>query len=83
MLVLLSQLAAEDVNAPTTHVAVSGALHVAHRLYADAWPLWSSAGEDPAALRWQRDAALFEVAGSARRQRAQRAWERLAGIART
>ena len=76
-LVLLSELAAEDANAPTTHVALAGALHAAHRLYADAQPLWAAAGDDPAAMRWQRDAALFEVAGTARRQRAERAWERL------
>ena len=76
-LVLFSQLATEDAHASTTHVALAGALHVAHRLYADAQPLWAAAGEDPAAMRWQRDAALFEVAGTARRQRAQRAWDRL------
>ncbi len=76
-LVLFSQLASEDVHAAATHVALAGALHVAHRLYVDAQPLWAAAGEDPAAMRWQRDAALFEVAGTARRQRAQRAWERL------
>jgi acyl-CoA dehydrogenase len=76
-LVLLSELAAADANAPTTHVALAGALHVAHRLYADAQPLWAAAGDDPAATRWQRDAALFEVAGTARRQRAERAWERV------
>jgi acyl-CoA dehydrogenase len=76
-LVLFSRLASEDAHAATTHVALAGALHVAHRLYADAQPLWAAAGDDPVALRWQRDAALFEVAGTARRQRAQRGWERL------
>jgi acyl-CoA dehydrogenase len=76
-LALLSQLASEDTRAAATHVALAGALHVAHRLYADAQPLWAAAGDDPAAVRWQRDAALFEVAGTARRQRAQRAWEHL------
>jgi alkylation response protein AidB-like acyl-CoA dehydrogenase len=76
-LVLFAQLAAEDADASTTHVALAGALHAAHRLYADAQPLWAAAGADPAAMRWQRDAALFEVAGTARRQRAQRAWDRL------
>jgi hypothetical protein len=76
-LVLFSQLASEDAHAAATHVALAGALHDAHRLYADAQPLWSAAGDDPAAMRWERDAALFEVAGTARRQRAQRAWERL------
>jgi hypothetical protein len=65
-LVLLSELADEDARAPATHVALAGALHLAPRLYADAQP-----------MRWQRDAALFEVAGTARRQRAERAWERL------
>lgn len=76
-LVLFSELATEDAHASTTHVALAGALHFAHRLYLDAQPLWAEAGEDPAAMRWQRDAALFDVAGTARRQRAQRAWERL------
>jgi hypothetical protein len=75
-LTLLSQLAGEDSRAALTHIALAGALHIAHRLYADASPLWSAAGGD-AAARWQRDAALFEVAGSAREQRAARAWERL------
>ena len=46
-------------------------------MYADATPLWAATGDDPAAQRWQRDAPLFEVAGSAREQRAERAWERL------
>jgi len=76
-LALLSALAAEDVSAASTHVALAGALRFAHRLYADAAPLWAAAGDDPASRRWQRDAALFEVAGSARRQRAERAWQRL------
>ena len=74
---LLSQLAGEDSSAASTHIALAGALRIAHRLYANALPLWATAGDDPAAQRWQRDAALFEVAGSAREQRAERAWERL------
>ena len=74
---VLSQLARDDARAASTHVALAGALHIAHRLYADASALWAAAGDDPAAQRWQRDVALFEVAGSARAQRAERAWERL------
>jgi acyl-CoA dehydrogenase len=74
---LLSQLAGEDSRAASTHIALAGALRIAHRLYADAMPLWAATGDDPAAQRWQRDAPLFEVAGSAREQRAERAWERL------
>jgi len=76
-LALLSQLAGEDSRAASTHIALAGALRIAHRLYADALPLWAAGGDDPAAQRWQRDAALFEVAGSARAQRAERAWERI------
>jgi acyl-CoA dehydrogenase len=73
----LSNLAAEDPQAAATHLPLAGALHTAHRLYDDAAPLWAAAAEDPAAQRWQRDAALFKVAGSARAQRAARAWQRL------
>jgi alkylation response protein AidB-like acyl-CoA dehydrogenase len=76
---LLLHLAGEDTRAAATHVALAGALRFAHRLYADASALWAAAGADPAAQRWQRDALLFEVAGSAREQRAARAWERLGG----
>ena len=77
VLSLLSQLASEDARAASMHIALAGALRIAHRLYGDALPLWAAAGNDPAAQRWQRDAALFEVAGSAREQRAERAWQRL------
>jgi len=74
---LLMLLACEDASAATTHVALAGALRIAHRLYADASALWAAVADDPAAHRWQRDAALFEVASTAREQRAARAWERL------
>ena len=74
---LLSQLAGEDVHAPSMHVGLAGALQAAHRLYTVAQPLWASCSDDPSARRWQRDVALFEIASSARRQRAKRAWERL------
>jgi len=77
-LALLSQLSGEDAGAASTHVALAGALRIAHRLYADAAPLWAAAADDPAAQRWRRDAALFEVAGPGRQQRAERAWQRLA-----
>jgi acyl-CoA dehydrogenase len=76
-LALLSHLAGEDARSAATHIALAGALRIAHRLCAEASPLWAAAGDDPAAGRWQRDAALFEVAGSAREQRAERAWQRL------
>jgi acyl-CoA dehydrogenase len=76
-LALLSAVAGAPADAPTTHVVLAGALAQAHALYAEAGRLWAAAGDDPAALRWTRDAALFDVAASARGQRAARAWERL------
>ena len=77
---VLVQLAREDAGAASTHVALAGALRIAHRLYADASLLWAASGDDAAAQRWQRDAPLFEVAGAAREQRAARAWERLGAV---
>jgi acyl-CoA dehydrogenase len=77
LLVLLADLCAARPDSPTVHIALSGALAQAHALYAEAGGLWAASGNDPAALRWHRDAALFDVAGSARRQRAERAWQRL------
>lgn len=76
-LVVLSDLAGAAADAPVTHVVLAGALAQAHALYAEAGTLWATTGDEPAASRWTRDAALFGVAGSARSQRAARAWERL------
>ena len=76
-MVVLCDVAGAAADAPATHVVLAGALAQAHALYAEAGTLWAAAGDDPAAQRWQRDAALFGVAGSARSQRAARAWERL------
>ena len=76
-LALLSDVAAAPADAPVSHLVLAGALAQAHALYAEAGTLWAAAGDDPAAQRWQRDAALFGVAGSARSQRTARAWERL------
>lgn len=74
---MFAELAAADARAPSVHVALAGALTIAHRIYAEAGALWSANAEDPAARRWLRDAALFEVAATARRQRAERAWASL------
>ena len=75
-LTALPAAAEDDANSPLTHIALEGALRLAHQIYADAAPLWSAAA-DAAATRWQRDSALFAVAGTARALRAARAWERL------
>lgn len=79
LLVTLSALSDADADAPCTHIALAGALAQAHALYSEAGALWATAGDDPAARRWQRDAALFAVASAARGQRALRAWQRLQG----
>jgi acyl-CoA dehydrogenase len=78
-IVVLCDVAGAAADAPATHVVLAGALAQAHALYAEAGTLWATAGDDAAAQRWQRDAALFGVAGAARSQRSARAWERLAG----
>ena len=76
-LATLAMLSEAAADAPVTHLVLAGALAQAHALYDEAGTLWAAAGDDPAAQRWQRDAALFAVASSARSQRAARAWERL------
>lgn len=75
----LCTLVTEDPLAPTTHVALAGALRQAQRLYTESAPLWAAAGDDTAAAHWRRDAALLQVAAAARAQRAVTAWARLAG----
>lgn len=76
-LAALGSAAAGPVDDPALHVMLAGALRIAHALYAEAGALWSALPEDAAARRWQRDAALFDVAHTARQARATRAWERL------
>ena len=73
----LADVAAARADAPATHVVLAGALAMAHTLYAEAGALWAATPDDPAAVRWLRDATLFNVASSARGQRTARAWERL------
>ena len=75
----LAMVAQSHRDAPTTHVALAGALHWAAALYDEAGALWATTPEDPASRRWLRDAPLFAVAAGARQLRAQRAWNRLSG----
>ncbi|WP_284617886.1 acyl-CoA dehydrogenase family protein [Aquabacterium humicola] len=77
-LALLAELAAAETLAATTHVALAGALQWLAPLFAEAGERFAAAG-DAVAARWPRDAALLQVAGAARAQRAARAWERLGG----
>jgi len=74
---LLLQLAGQDPDAASTHVLLGGALQLARQLYADVSTLHATTPDDAASQRWARDSALFNVAASARAQRAARAWQRL------
>ncbi len=75
----LVAVAADAPSAPGAHLMLAGAMHLADRLFGEADTLFARVPDDPAAQRWQRDRALLGVAASARAQRTQRAWERLAG----
>jgi hypothetical protein len=74
---MFAHLADDDARAAVVHLALAGAMAIAQRLYARAHPLWSASADDPAAARWLRDVPLFEVAETARRQRAAAAWQSL------
>ena len=76
-LALLATLAEQPAGAPETHLALAGALQWAAELHRQADALWTRTPDDPAARRWQRDLPLMNVAATARRLRAQRAWEAL------
>ncbi len=78
-LLSLEALAALPSLANTTHVALAGALAGVAALVTDADGYWQANAGDEAALRWQRDRALFTVAASQRAQRTERAWQRLEG----
>lgn len=67
-----------DPAAPLTHLMLTGALAGSDRLIEEAHPLWALTPDEPTSQRWVRDASLFGVASGVRKQRALRAWERLA-----
>ncbi|MBL8380103.1 MAG: acyl-CoA dehydrogenase family protein [Burkholderiales bacterium] len=75
----LVALAGRDPLGATTHIALEGALIAAHRLYAAADANYAAGGDGEAATRWKRDRSLFQVAGTARKARFQRACE-VAGL---
>jgi acyl-CoA dehydrogenase len=71
-------IAAQDKDAPATHLALAGALSAGDSLRAEADAHWGAAAGDAAAGRWLRDRELLKVASSARARRTERAWERIA-----
>jgi alkylation response protein AidB-like acyl-CoA dehydrogenase len=81
VLAALAELATAPASAPATHIALAGTLAFVHALHAEAGVLWAHAADEPAAQRWQRDAALFAVASSAGDLRTASAWQALRGTA--
>jgi hypothetical protein len=79
LLLSLAKLAGENPDSPATHLALAGALTIGADLVAETQGYWGADPQDPAAVRWQRDKDLLQVASKAREQRTKRAWERLRG----
>lgn len=77
LLLTLREMSRRDPRSPETHVALAGLLELIGRLVSEAEPEWSRVG-DAERERWQRDRGLVHVAGKAREQRRQRAWQSLA-----
>ncbi|MBK6689920.1 MAG: acyl-CoA dehydrogenase family protein [Deltaproteobacteria bacterium] len=71
----LKAISESPPDAPNTHLALAGALTTLRALYETAEPWWEGEAKD----RWQRDRALFQVAGRARGLRRERAWNVLRG----
>ena len=75
-LVAARALALESPSAPEVHVALAGLVESGRALLRDSEPLWASVNSAERE-RWTRDRPLFEVAGSVRAARRDRAWQRL------
>ena len=74
-------LAALDPAEAETHVALAGLLAQDARLLEDLGSAWGRVADDER-QRWERDRALFGVAGQLRERRRERAWETLSREAR-
>ncbi len=61
---------------PTLHVALGGLLAGCQRFLGEVEPLWQQV-EPTTRSRWERDRPLLQVAGKARAQRLEVAWERV------
>jgi acyl-CoA dehydrogenase len=72
----LVTLGASDPKSPATHIALGGVLASTAATLAELEAAWSAAPSEEW-TRWQRDRALFTVAGKARTERLARAWQTL------
>lgn len=75
-LLAFSAIAELDAASASTHLALGGTLESTHELFARAGELFAAGPQDAAAQRWERDAALLQVAGGVRAARLARARER-------
>jgi hypothetical protein len=76
LIVTLRSLAMADPSSPPVHVALEGFFHVRDEVLRRCEPCWAQVEAD-VFRRWERDAGLMSIAGNARAQRTQKAWERL------
>src|SRR5690606_29810859 len=76
VLLSLRELSLADPSSADAHLALGGAIALSRALVAELEPLWDRAPEQERA-RWRRDRALLDVAGKARAQRLERAWQAL------
>jgi len=77
LLAALATLSNMPASHAETHIGLAGALRISAGLIEEADAFWLKSAAEPAALRWRRDRELLQVAGKAREQRTQRAWEKL------
>ncbi|WP_426732096.1 acyl-CoA dehydrogenase family protein [Myxococcus faecalis] len=80
--VMMRELATADPAAPTTHVALGGALALVKRTLTSIEPLWALV-DAPTRERWERDRRLLGVAGKVRAKRLEAARVKLTGGAPT
>lgn len=76
LLTAARSLCAVAPDDPAGHVALGGLLEGCRRLLAEAAPRFAEA-EATTCAHWERDRALLAIAGKARAQRLEAAWERL------
>lgn len=74
-------LCAAAPDEPTVHIALGGLIAGCRRLLTELAPRWAAA-DAPTRARWERDRPLLDVAGKARAQRLEVAWERLRALPR-
>lgn len=77
-LISLRSLSEEDPKSPAVHIATAGALAAASSAVQETLPVWDAV-DDAEKERWQRDAALTQVAAKARELRRDRAWKVVGG----